>query len=294
MKPSLRFLQNAAKAIQPVPILKPPSLTEFQKSYFQPELPCAFPPSHFCDIPAISAWFKPHKLFPKTEKSINIEFFGDILAEKGRWDVLVPLEFTEILDDGRQTFDRRYLPFNIFLQYLAGDNCSERSVIYLAQEQLLLNFPALGEYVPPPEYVKKAGKGDIYDVNIWMGFSGRTHTPLHKDPNPNLFVQLAGRKKIRLFPPEVGREMMNVYHRGGDISFRTGDEMMIGEHKDKINQVVWGNGLTHFEARGFEAEVRSGDGIFIPKGWWHAVNGIGGGVGNSVSVRFPTPRMTVS
>lgn len=120
-----------------------------------------------------------------------------------------------------------------------------------------------------------------------MGREGETNTPLHKDPNPNLFVQLAGRKRVRLFSPTSGRELMEYTGSNAERRFRTGDEMMVGKQKEYLDMAVWsenveGGGGGGVE--GFEVEVHAGDGLFIPKRWWHAVKGVGeGGVSASVS-----------
>lgn len=118
-----------------------------------------------------------------------------------------------------------------------------------------------------------------------MGRAGQTNTPLHKDPNPNLFVQLAGRKRARLFSPEFGRELMGKYSgSGAERKFRTGDEMMVGKQKEDLEAAVWSEGVEGGGGIvGFEADLGAGDGLFIPKGWWHAVKGVGeGGVNASV------------
>lgn len=118
-----------------------------------------------------------------------------------------------------------------------------------------------------------------------MGRADGINTPLHKDPNPNLFVQLAGRKRARLFSPEFGRELMCRYSgRGAGQRFRIGDEMMVGKQKEDLEAAVWSE-TNGFEIEGFETELGAGDGLFIPKGWWHAVKGVGeGGVNASVTL----------
>ena len=111
-----------------------------------------------------------------------------------------------------------------------------------------------------------------------------TQTPLHRDPNPNIFVQLAGKKVVRLMSPERGAKL---YHRvkgnAGSATMR-GEEMMIGEERSKLEEAVWGLGEGYDDARGVEAQLENGDGLYIPLGWWHAVNGIGQGVNASVSM----------
>lgn len=58
--------------------------------------------------------------------------------------------------------------------------------------------------------------------------------------------------------------------------------MMRGAEKKALEREVWGNGSAGVAAEGFEAELGSGDGLFIPKGWWHSVKGIGEGMTGSV------------
>lgn len=133
--------------------------------------------------------------------------------------------------------------------------------------------------MPTPDYVLHAGKGDIYAINLWLGRAGAVNTPLHRDPNPNVFVQLAGRKRVRLFAPEAGERIMTEFG-GGARRLRTPDEMMVGGRKDSLEKVVWGMERREESGdgdvvRGLEAEVGAGDGIFIPKGWWHAIKGVG-------------------
>lgn len=109
-----------------------------------------------------------------------------------------------------------------------------------------------------------------------------TRTPLHRDPNPNLFVQLAGHKVVRLMRPEVGRGVYERIARGGRANMR-GEEMMSGTEMAGLEHAVWedeGEG----SVVGVEAELRSGDALYIPLGWWHAVRGVGTGANASVSL----------
>ena len=138
--------------------------------------------------------------------------------------------------------------------------------------------------VPTPSLVLSAGKGDIYDSSIWLGHAP-TYTPLHRDPNPNLFVQLAGTKIVRLFKPSVGNDIFAKVQEkiGGEASAALrGEEMMKGLEKRVLEREVWGE-TDEGAAGGFEAQLESGDGLFIPKGWWHSIKGVGKGMTGSVS-----------
>ena len=107
---------------------------------------------------------------------------------------------------------------------------------YLAQAPIMELPRALRDDVPTPELVLRAGRGDVYDSSIWLG-EAPTYTTLHRDPNPNLFVQLAGRKVVRLFKPEAGRAIFaKVQEKIGGAASETmrGEEMMGGAEKEVI------------------------------------------------------------
>jgi hypothetical protein len=147
------------------------------------------------------------------------------------------------------------------------------SQLYIAQAQISDLPKELRNDLPTPRLVLEAGKGDIYDANIWLG-SPPTYTSLHKDPNPNFFVQLASNKIVRLFPPPVG---MSIFHNvrkelGSQASptFR-GEEMMYGPEMLALEAAVWN---CSSQIDGFETVVRPGDALFIPNGWWHSVKSI--------------------
>merc|ERR1711939_1149989 len=100
--------------------------------------------------------------------------------------------------------------------------------VYLAQASLSDLPKGLREDVPTPELVLNAGKGDVYNSSIWLGLAP-TYTPLHRDPNPNLFVQLAGRKTVRLYQPKVGHGI-----------FAQVQERIGGAEKKALEEEVWG------------------------------------------------------
>jgi hypothetical protein len=139
--------------------------------------------------------------------------------------------------------------------------------------------------VPTPDLVLTAGKGDLYDSSIWLGHAP-TYTPLHRDPNPNLFVQLAGRKVVRLFEPSIGRAILASIHEKlgsiGSASIR-GEEMMQGAEKEALLKAVWSSNAPYTSLCS-QAELGPGDALYIPQGWWHSVRGIGSGMTGSVGL----------
>ena len=180
--------------------------------------------------------------------------------------------------------------------------------LYIAQAQLA-DLPAdLKADLPVPavlanlysEALKQEGNkrrsaaADIYGTSLWLG-TPPTFTPLHKDPNPNLFIQLRGQKVIKLLPPKVGVEIFARVQKkiqadiaqgrvnGGAIR---GDEMMQGREKWELLEEVWGDGADKFGEEADVVVLKEGDGLFIPKGWWHSVKSLGEGVNGSVNWWF--------
>lgn len=170
------------------------------------------------------------------------------------------------------SFHRFNAPLSLFLQsYPPSDHPGK---LYIAQAQIADLPKQLQDDLPIPTIVKNAGKGDIYDSNIWMGMPP-TYTPLHKDPNPNFFVQLVGRKIIRLFEPDVGSRIFRTVqeHIGQHASsvFR-GEEMMEGPERDALDKAVWNE---ENKMEWFEVIIHPGEALFIPKGWWHSIKSAG-------------------
>ncbi|KAJ8061306.1 hypothetical protein OCU04_010369 [Sclerotinia nivalis] len=184
--------------------------------------------------------------------------------------------------DSKRTFYRFYAPLTLFL---LATSPHHPLPLYIAQAQIADLPRELQKDLPTPKVVKEAGKGDVYAANIWMGTS-TSYTPLHKDPNPNLFIQSVGKKKVRLFPPTVGRGIyQNVQQSIGasGIASIRGEEMMEGPERSLLEERVWGEGVTE---EGFEVEVGPGDALFIPKGWWHSIKSLDGGINASVNWWF--------
>lgn len=287
------------QSISPLPSS---SISLFREQAFNPETPSTFPPGTFSSLPAISKWFTP--LAADAAMTSTLDF--DYLTSHG--DPILPVELTSPNpnNDGSVQFIRGEQPLSNFLAWMklrlqlplssesqtdADSSAAARAPsFYLAQSSLFLLSRSLLDDLPAPNLVLRAGKGDIYDSSLWIGVPP-TVTPLHCDPNPNLLVQLAGEKVIRLMNPESGRKLLDqVKGRGGGMGNLRGVEMMQGEERLQLERAVWGGGEVadgEWEGDGekrYEVKLGRGDGVFIPKGWWHAVKGIGqGGVSASVS-----------
>lgn len=268
---------------RPLDVLPEAGIEHFREKCFVPERPALLPWHEFRDMPAVGRWFRQGRLDT------------DYLETRGG-EALVPLELTEqdtASGPESTSFQRFHAPLSLFLQWMQTQEGQQQrqSSLYLAQCQLD-DLPAvLRDDFPVPQLVAHAGRGDIYNTNVWIGLPP-TYTPLHRDPNPNLFVQLVGEKVVRLVNPDDGLGLFGAVRRQlgkagghGSAVFR-GDEMMQGEERGLLEEVVWGAGSNAGGAlESYEARLGPGDGLFIPKGWWHSIKGIGEDV--TASVSFP-------
>ncbi|MCJ1406981.1 hypothetical protein MMC19_001051 [Ptychographa xylographoides] len=221
----------------------------------------------------MNKWFHSRRSKPELNYKY-LESFGK---------ALVPLEFTSSLE----RFVRTKAPLSLFLKWIKQADRETSDRFYLAQASLEDLPKQLREDLPTPLIVSSSGRGDVYASNIWIGLSP-TYTPLHRDPNPNLFVQLVGWKRVRLLNPDEGQQAFNnvqqLLKKNESGKFR-GDEMMQGDEKELLDREIWDDEYTQGKSRaGFEAELRGGDALFIPQGWWHSIKGTGQGVTGSVII----------
>jgi hypothetical protein len=236
--------------------------------------------NQFQDLPAIEKWFK-----QSADDNDTRELNSSYLEEYG--STIVPLELTRSEETGpdakqRSSFERFEAPLSLLISHMTSSDHS--SALYLAQCSLD-ELPAdLRVDLPAPKLLSHLGRGDIYASSLWMG-RPPTRTPLHRDPNPNLFVQLAGRKVVRLMRPEHGRQLYERRSNGVRAHMR-GEEMMAGDELESLEGAVWDDSKDDQNVAGVEATLESGDALLIPLGWWHAVHGIGKGANASVNWWF--------
>ena len=213
-------------------------------------------------------------------------------------------------DDGRLEFRQFYGPLGL-LGRACEFNETRRSPaerlqrLYIAQAPVHSLPAPLGAFgvvgpgqapgegdLPTPGLVRGAGRGDVYGSSVWLGLEP-TYTPPHRDPNPNLFCQLLGEKRVRLLPPARGdalyaRVLRDLGLQTANSRFR-GPEMMGGAEREALERAVWSAGEAEAECKGDpelaedmqQTVLRPGDSMFIPKGWWHSIRSNGAGVLNA-------------
>ena len=134
---------------------------------------------------------------------------------------------------------------------------SARTVAYLAQHPLLEQCPQLARDAGPwPRFVQeaialgpRAQRGLEPIVSAWVAPRGAT-TPLHYDRHPNYLCHVVGRKLVYLWPPDTE------IPRNAPPAENTSP-------LDAAASIVEGCEL--------RADLRPGDVLFIPEGWWHYV-----------------------
>lgn len=173
-------------------------------------------------------------------------------------------------------FFQLYAPLRLLIKALEFNEAQRMKAdppvqLYIAQSLLSDLSSDLQSDLPTPELILKVGRGDIYSSSIWLG-TEPTYTPLHRDPNPNLFCQLCSSKVVRLLPPTVGLELYNNVQmrlrQSGNSRMRS-TEMMEGDEREMLHSVVWEDKAAASDVQ--EVELSAGDALFIPKGWWHSI-----------------------
>ena len=279
----------------------PSDLSLFTKENFDVHKPLKLGPELY-QAPASKAWFQTqHRAGPSTAVSFSdkVRAFSNIVfpyeevtnaqGHQGSNEELARLSSRETVtrstaisshkrDDGVR-FSRYDAPLSYLLQAMEFNNqqlaeSARITQLYIAQSSLDDLPDQLREDLAVPNILSTVmGKGDIYASSVWLGLSP-TYTPLHRDPNPNLFHQMVDRKIVRLLDPARGKHLFeavraNIGH-GASFRFR-GEEMMRGPERAALLDAVWGDNPPDTVQ---EAEVGPGESLYIPNGWWHSVRSV--------------------
>ncbi|KAL8702417.1 MAG: hypothetical protein Q9201_004418 [Fulgogasparrea decipioides] len=146
---------------RPVQRLKDSTLETFREAAFHRSLPAQLPPKTFKNFPASTKWFR------EAEPAFNSSYLGQF------GDPMVPMELTrpESHNYKGAQFERADAPFSIFLAWAAQADANSLQRLYVAQAPVDALPKPLRDDLPTPELVAKAGKGDIYNANIWLGIA---------------------------------------------------------------------------------------------------------------------------
>lgn len=133
---------------------------------------------------------------------------------------------------------------------------------YIQQQDIAKQFPQLLPHISVPNLLDQ-WKVVIF-TNIWIGGKG-CKTPLHFDSSDNFLIQMMGKKHVTLFPPS---ESENLYPAVGDLL----------PHCSRVNAFLPDLSAyplyANAEKNKYELDLDVGDMLYIPLGWWHAVESI--------------------
>ena len=171
-------------------------------------------------------------------------------------EYLAAVKMHEAKVEAGEASEPPYLGSDILWRNSMADNGFVQNIGDRLKSELLggANFPALKKLMD-------AGHLPLMkQVHLFIG-SARTLYHCHYDLQPNLHVQLVGRKRFIMFPPFEGSKLypFPVHHdndRRSRIDWDAPDEARFPGCLGAQAQV---------------AELRPGEVLYIPPGWWHHV-----------------------
>jgi hypothetical protein len=133
---------------------------------------------------------------------------------------------------------------------------------YIQQRSIEKEFPELLPELELPALIDSSK--EVHVANLWFGSAG-CKSPLHFDESDNFLAQVFGSKRVMLYPPSCGP---NLYPALGDRN----------PHCSRVN--VFSPDLVRFPryadaaSSAVRCNLRPGNMLYIPKGWWHAVESL--------------------
>ncbi|KAG6335724.1 hypothetical protein ID866_3366 [Astraeus odoratus] len=262
--------------------IQPPSLVAFQKICSQSPLVLK---GYVANWPAVDNWGRLQYLYS--------------IAGPGR---VVPVE---IGDDYRSDeWTQNLLDWKDFICALDPQDSSHThagQVLYLAQHDLLKQFPALREDITVPDYVyaspgapasyptyRPPSNEDGLVVNVWFGPKG-TISPAHTDPFYNCYAQVVGRKTVWLAPPEVstcmypygpslpGSDDGTIQHPATNTTepllsnTSRVDVFPASKEAAQASRYQYSAFWDAVPQKALSVTLEPGDLLFFPPGWWHAM-----------------------
>lgn len=136
--------------------------------------------------------------------------------------------------------------------------------LYLVISKIMSHFnrrsPTLSELLKDINIPHFIPYKRLWEINLWIGIGGNKSN-LHFDPEENLLAVIQGSKKIILFSSDQTK-------------------LLYQNKKNKINLLHSMVNIFNFDdtqfplmrkAKYYETEVKKGEALYLPSGWWHAV-----------------------
>lgn len=125
--------------------------------------------------------------------------------------------------------------------------------------ELAADLAPMWDCLPLPAVLRpKLARGPL----VWIG-PGDAASPIHADPEHNLFAQLHGSKDWLLYPPSAGRDLYAPWPEHGDAFL----------HWSPIDPArpTAGAFPRYASLPAQHHLLRPGELLFVPAGWWHLV-----------------------
>lgn len=161
-----------------------------------------------------------------------------------------------------EDWGQEMMTMTAFLERDFASSQPSKSIGYLAQHPLFDQIPELRKDICIPEYCLLNAKEGEPVIHAWFGPKG-TVSPLHFDTSLNILTQVVGEKYIRLYDP-----MHSEILRPFDSSMNKNSSQIDLDCPSEIVKY----GIEELEF--VDLVLKAGDGIFIPKGWWHYVRSL--------------------
>ncbi|RKP26974.1 hypothetical protein SYNPS1DRAFT_13376 [Syncephalis pseudoplumigaleata] len=194
--------------------------------------------------------------WPAMTRWAEADYLLEVLGR--RW---VPVEIGRRYTDAQ--WQQKLMPLADFLRDYVVEGAA---MGYLAQHDLFRQVPRLRHDIHVPDYcyAVETSTGTV-QTHAWFGPAGTT-SPLHYDPDHNLFAQVVGRKQFRLYAPD-----QPVYpHATGTMLHNTSqvDGMV------DVEAPCWEAFPAFAQAQGYDCTLQPGDLLYIPPLWWHYVRAL--------------------
>ena len=184
---------------------------------------------------------------------------------------MVPVEIGSKYTE--ETWSQKLMKLIDFIdQYIFTNNQNPNEIGYMAQHNLFEQIPELENDFLIPDLCASTELDNIddnslnVDINGWFGPPG-TVSPLHTDPKHNLFVQVIGRKYIRLYSHKTPHEQIYPYEE--NLLSNTSAVDLEDVDTDKFNLF---NQID--PSLIYECILEEGEMLYIPKQWWHFVKSL--------------------
>lgn len=153
------------------------------------------------------------------------------------------------------------IPFErVFAQVLALIDRPDPPAIYAGSNPVAEFLPGFDAANPLPLPIADAG------ARIWIGNS--SHVAPHFDVSENIAVVALGRRRVTLFPPE---QTPNLYVGPLDVTIAGQPVSMVDIRQPDLMRYPR---YTEAMPYAVQAELGSGDAIYMPTLWWHCVEAL--------------------